>query len=103
MDELKKVVDAETCAVVVQHPNFFGCLEEVEALAAAAHAKGALFIVSFDPISLGLLRRPHNRRSSRCRRNTQPTHQSHSHSSVITPNIRPVISLIAVSSPRHVN
>jgi glycine dehydrogenase subunit 1 len=57
-DDLKKAVDDGTCAVVVQHPNFFGCLEEVEALAAAAHAKGALFVVSFDPISLGLLKRP---------------------------------------------
>jgi glycine dehydrogenase subunit 1 len=33
-------------------------LEEVEAVAEAAHARGALFIVSFDPISLGLLKRP---------------------------------------------
>jgi glycine dehydrogenase subunit 1 len=57
-DDLKKIVDEQTCAVVVQHPNFFGCLEEVEAVAAAAHAKGAMFIVSFDPISLGLLKRP---------------------------------------------
>ena len=44
--------------MVVQHPNFFGCLEEVEAIAEAAHSHGALFIVSFDPISLGLLKRP---------------------------------------------
>lgn len=57
-DDLKTAVDDQTACVVVQHPNFFGCLEEVEALAAAAHAKGALFIVSFDPISLGLLKRP---------------------------------------------
>jgi glycine cleavage system P protein (glycine dehydrogenase) subunit 1 len=57
-DDLKKAVDDQTACVVVQHPNFFGCLEEVEALAEAAHAKGALFIVSFDPISLGLLKRP---------------------------------------------
>src|SRR5262249_47041742 len=55
-DDLKKAIDEQTACVVVQHPNFFGCLEEVEALAAAAHAKGALFIVSFDPISLGLLK-----------------------------------------------
>jgi glycine dehydrogenase subunit 1 len=57
-DDLKRLVDDETVCVVVQHPNFFGCLEEVEALAGAAHAQGALFIVSFDPISLGLLKRP---------------------------------------------
>jgi glycine dehydrogenase subunit 1 len=57
-DDLKGTVDEHTACVVVQQPNFFGCLEEVEALAAAAKAKGALFVVSFDPISLGLLKRP---------------------------------------------
>jgi glycine dehydrogenase subunit 1 len=57
-DDLSKRVDDKTACVVVQHPNFFGCLEEVEALQAAAHRHGALFIVSFDPISLGLLKRP---------------------------------------------
>jgi glycine dehydrogenase subunit 1 len=57
-DDLKQAVDDQTLCVVVQHPNFFGTLEEVETLAAVAHAKGALFIVSFDPISLGLLKRP---------------------------------------------
>jgi glycine dehydrogenase subunit 1 len=57
-DELKREIDDTTCCVIVQHPNFFGCLEEVEALATAAHAKGALFVVSFDPISLGILKRP---------------------------------------------
>src|SRR5207302_6480056 len=57
-DDVKKAIDDKTSCVVVQHPNFFGGLEEVEALAAAAHAKGALFVVSFDPVSLGLLKRP---------------------------------------------
>jgi glycine dehydrogenase subunit 1 len=57
-DDLKRSVDEQTACVVVQHPNFFGCLEEVEALGAAAHARGTLFVVSFDPISLGLLKRP---------------------------------------------
>jgi glycine dehydrogenase subunit 1 len=57
-DDLKRALDDQTACVVVQHPNFFGALEEVEALAAAAHARGALFIVSFDPISLGVLKRP---------------------------------------------
>jgi glycine dehydrogenase subunit 1 len=57
-DDLAKAVDDSTACVVVQHPNFFGCLEEVEALADVTHRHGALFIVSFDPISLGLLKRP---------------------------------------------
>ncbi|MFL5243888.1 MAG: aminomethyl-transferring glycine dehydrogenase subunit GcvPA [Gemmataceae bacterium] len=57
-DAVKQALDDQTVCVVVQHPNVFGCLEEVEALSAAARDKGALFIVSFDPISLGLLKRP---------------------------------------------
>jgi glycine dehydrogenase subunit 1 len=43
---------------VLQYPNFFGQLEDVQALVKAAHARGALAIVSVDPLSLGLLRRP---------------------------------------------
>jgi glycine dehydrogenase subunit 1 len=56
--ELAAALTPDTACVLVQHPNFFGCLEEVEALAAATHAAGALFIVSVDPISLGILKRP---------------------------------------------
>jgi glycine dehydrogenase subunit 1 len=56
--DLAAAVNAETACVLVQHPNFFGCLEEVEQLAEIAHKSGALFIVSIDPISLGLLKRP---------------------------------------------
>jgi glycine dehydrogenase subunit 1 len=56
--DLKRAVDDKTLCVVAQQPNFFGCLEEPEALAKITHDAGALFIVSFDPISLGLLKRP---------------------------------------------
>jgi glycine dehydrogenase subunit 1 len=56
--ELAASVNAETACVLIQHPNFFGCLEDVEQLAEIAHRNGALFIVSVDPISLGLLKRP---------------------------------------------
>jgi len=55
---LGKALDDKTVAVVVQHPNFFGCLEEVEAVAALCQKHGAMFISSFDPISLGLLKKP---------------------------------------------
>lgn len=51
-------VDENTAAVVVQQPNFFGCLEDLEAIAEVAHAKGALLIVCADPISLGILKAP---------------------------------------------
>ncbi|WP_165245914.1 aminomethyl-transferring glycine dehydrogenase subunit GcvPA [Paludisphaera soli] len=51
-------ITPDTAAVVIQHPNFFGRLEDVAALVDAAHAHGATAIVSVDPISLGVLRRP---------------------------------------------
>ncbi len=56
--DLRRAADAQTVGVVVQSPNFFGHLEEMADLAAAAHAVGAVFIAVFDPISVGLLRRP---------------------------------------------
>jgi glycine dehydrogenase subunit 1 len=52
------LLDAETAACVVQSPNFFGQFEDVERLADAAHACGALLIVVPDPIALGLFRPP---------------------------------------------
>src|SRR5262249_41996056 len=51
-------IDGETACVLLQHPNLFGCLEDVAAIAKIAHDAGALLVQSFDPISLGLLKRP---------------------------------------------
>src|SRR5690349_4748931 len=44
--ELSAAVDDETAAIVVQSPNFFGCIEDLAALADAAHAKGALLVLA---------------------------------------------------------
>ncbi|MFV1966564.1 MAG: aminomethyl-transferring glycine dehydrogenase subunit GcvPA [Pirellulaceae bacterium] len=57
-EDLAAVVDARTACVLLQHPNFFGCLEDVAAAAKLAHQHGALLAVACDPISLGLLKRP---------------------------------------------
>jgi len=51
-------VDEETACVLLQHPNFFGLLEEVEEVAEAAHEAGALLVVAADPVTLALLRSP---------------------------------------------
>jgi glycine dehydrogenase subunit 1 len=52
-------LDDKTAAIVVQSPNFFGCIEDVTILAAQAHAAGALLIVAItEAMSLGLLRSP---------------------------------------------
>src|SRR5215204_1751322 len=56
---LAEAVDDQTAALVVQSPNFFGCVEDVSALADAAHAKGALLVVVItEAMSLGLLKSP---------------------------------------------
>jgi glycine dehydrogenase subunit 1 len=49
---------SEHACLAVQHPDFFGCLEDVWAREAAAHAAGALLIATADPISLGMLAPP---------------------------------------------
>jgi glycine dehydrogenase subunit 1 len=52
-------LDDKTAAVVVQSPNFFGCVEDLEAVCRAAHDAGALAVVSVaEAMSLGLLRAP---------------------------------------------
>ena len=56
--DVARAVDGDTACVLVQHPNFFGCLEDVASLAKIAHDAGALLVQSFDPISLGVLKRP---------------------------------------------
>ncbi len=57
-DRWKTMVDDETAAFVIQTPNFFGQLEELEGLADTVHDVGALLIVVTDPISLGLFHPP---------------------------------------------
>jgi len=53
------VVDDRTAAVVVQSPNFFGCIEDLKSIASAAHQAGALLIVAVaEPLSLGILKPP---------------------------------------------
>ncbi|MDI6803900.1 MAG: aminomethyl-transferring glycine dehydrogenase subunit GcvPA [Bacteroidota bacterium] len=57
-DKLKTHISEKTAAVIVQHPNFYGCFEDVDEIGDLAHAAGALYIVSVDPISLGILTPP---------------------------------------------
>ncbi len=57
-EAVKAAVDADTAAVVLQQPNFFGALEDLAAVAELAHAAGALVVVVVDPLSLGLLEAP---------------------------------------------
>ena len=57
--EALAALDEQTAALVIQSPNFFGCIEDARALSEKAHAVGALLIVAItESISLGLLRPP---------------------------------------------
>jgi len=59
LEALEAEVTTETAAVLVQSPNFFGIIEDIPAIAAIAHAKGALLIVSIaEAVSLGVVRPP---------------------------------------------
>ena len=55
---IKDQLDQRTAAVIVQNPNFFGCLDDFSDIAEYAHACGALLIVACYPISLGLVKTP---------------------------------------------
>jgi glycine dehydrogenase subunit 1 len=56
--EARRTIGAQTAALVVQSPNFYGCLEDVAAAAELAHAAGALLVVVADPVNLGVLEAP---------------------------------------------
>ncbi len=51
-------LSADSACLVVQQPNYFGCLEDLASAADKAHAAGALLVVIADPISLGMYRPP---------------------------------------------
>jgi len=51
-------IPPEAGAVLVQQPNYLGVVEDLEALAGAAHAAGALLVVSVEPGTLGVLEAP---------------------------------------------
>ena len=59
VDAAARALDDETACLVVQNPNFFGLLEELEPAAEAAHEAGALLVAAVaDPVSLALIRPP---------------------------------------------
>jgi glycine dehydrogenase subunit 1 len=58
-NDLERKIDAETAAVIVQSPNFFGIVEDVRRAAEIAHRHGALLILVFaEAVSLGLVEPP---------------------------------------------
>ena len=57
-DVLAAAISKNTGAVIIQNPNFFGSLEDLEALIVKTHEVGALFTAISDPTALGILETP---------------------------------------------
>ena len=56
--DLTGLLDETTACVYIQHPNFFGQLEDLRGLAGQAHAAGAKLVAGVNPITLGVLESP---------------------------------------------
>jgi glycine dehydrogenase subunit 1 len=57
-DDIAPHLTDDLACVVVQYPNFFGGIEQIETVAELAHARGGALVVSTYPIPLGLLQPP---------------------------------------------
>lgn len=59
LEELKSKITPETAGVIIQSPNFFGCLEDVAKATEIAHSvKKCAMILATDPFALGVLKPP---------------------------------------------
>jgi glycine dehydrogenase subunit 1 len=58
LEALRQDMNGNTAAVIIQYPNFFGCIEDLKEAAAIAHEKGAMLVAVVDPIALGILKSP---------------------------------------------
>lgn len=58
MEQLKVLLDDSVAAVLVQYPNFFGQIEDIKKMGELTHDVKALFVVSSNPLALGILTPP---------------------------------------------
>lgn len=56
--DLKSKLAKNVAGVIVQSPNFFGIIEDVAEVSKLAHENGSYVVMSVDPISLGILKKP---------------------------------------------
>lgn len=57
-EEILKLLDQDTAAVILQNPNFFGAIDDHADIVDKAHERGALAVESVYPVSLGLIKTP---------------------------------------------
>src|SRR5690606_18614225 len=58
VEKLKEHMTDDVAAVIVQYPNFFGRIEPIKDFATIAHENKSLFVVSTNPVALGVLTPP---------------------------------------------
>ncbi len=56
--DLEKIIDENTSAVLVQQPNFFGIMENLDEIEKIVHSKDSLLVVAVHPLTLGILKPP---------------------------------------------
>ena len=52
------ILDNETACLVLQYPNYFGSIEDMQGLIDLAHSNGGLAVVSTDPTAMGMFQTP---------------------------------------------
>ena len=52
------ILDNETACLVLQYPNYFGNIEDMQGLIDLAHSYGGLAVVSTDPTAMGMFQTP---------------------------------------------
>jgi len=55
---IKTHLDDDTACLILQNPNFLGCVDDITDLSEAVHKAGALMVASSYPVSLGILKTP---------------------------------------------
>ena len=58
VDALRELIDDTTACVYIQHPNYYGSLEDAQAIGEIVHEAGAKYIMGVNPISLGIIKTP---------------------------------------------
>ena len=58
LDYLKENIDEQTACVYIQHPNYYGNLEEAAEIGEITHGAGAKYVMNVNPISLGVVKTP---------------------------------------------
>ena len=73
--DIASKIDEATACLVAQYPNFYGYIEDLAQMSAAAHDRGALLVLSTDPMAMGMFQPPGHYDARHCyRRGPAPGH-----------------------------